>query len=67
MFKSVEYVGFENQPELRAKAERAQSLLGEVIRSWRDEVTVWWKPTPAGSSDSLELSLSFSRTLLAWP
>ena len=39
MFKSVEYAGFEGQPELKAKADRATAALGGVIRTWRDANT----------------------------
>lgn len=59
MFKKVEYVGFENEPDLKAKAERATEMLGGVMRSWRDDVWVSWKPSPFGSG-ALELALSLT-------
>lgn len=43
MFKQVEYVGFENHPELRAMAERATPILADEIRTFRDEVAVEWE------------------------
>jgi len=60
MFKKVEYLGFENEPELKAKAERATGMLADVMRSgWYDEVWVSWKPSPFGSG-ALELALSLA-------
>lgn len=58
MFKSVEYVGFEGQPELKAKAEQATAVLGSVMRSWRDEVLVTWRPAPTSPAGLLELTLA---------
>ena len=45
MFKSVEYAGFEDKPELRALAERATAVLANEIRTWREDVVVKWKPS----------------------
>jgi hypothetical protein len=60
MFKSVDYTGVEGNPELRAKAERATAALGDVIRTWREEVAVNWKPAAPDSSAALELGLSLA-------
>jgi hypothetical protein len=60
VFKSVEYVGFEDKPELRALAEQATPVLGALIRSWRDEVAVTWRPAPHDSRHLLKLTLSLT-------
>ena len=60
MFKSVEYAGFDGNPELKVKAERATAILGEVVRAWRDEVTVRWEPAPPGTAAELELALALA-------
>lgn len=60
MFKSVEYVGFDADPDLRAKAERATAALTGVIRSWRDEVAVKWKPAEPDSGALLEVTLALT-------
>jgi hypothetical protein len=60
MFKSVEYTGFDGQPELRALADRATAVLVGVIRSRRDEVQVTWRPDPAASGAVLELTLTLN-------
>ena len=60
MFKSVEYVGFDGRPELKAKAEQATAALGGVIRSWRDEVDVTWRPAPETNPETLELTLALA-------
>jgi len=60
MFKTVQYVGLDDKPELKARAQRATELLGGVIRSWRDEVAVDWKAAAPGPAATLELSLSLS-------
>jgi hypothetical protein len=60
MFKSVEYAGFDGKPELRALAERATAVLGGLIRSWRDEVEVTWRPATSNSRDALELTLALT-------
>ena len=59
MFKKVEYVGFEGQPDLESKARHATDVLSGVIRNWRDEVAVAWRPA-SGSGHVLELSLSLA-------
>jgi hypothetical protein len=55
MFKSVEYVGFEAHPELRALAERGTAALAGEIGTWRDRVAVRWSP---GAPDALEMALA---------
>jgi len=60
MFKSVEYAGFEGHPELRQLAERASAALGGVIRTWRDEVHVTWRPARPDSDAVLEVTLELS-------
>ncbi|MBA4067007.1 MAG: hypothetical protein C0501_25515 [Isosphaera sp.] len=61
MFKSVEYAGFDGRPELRAKAERLTPVLGEVVKAWRDQVEVTWRPAPPEDSrTALELTLSLA-------
>jgi hypothetical protein len=60
MFKKVEYVGFEGQPNLRELAERTTAVLGNLIHSWRDEVMVTWRPAPIESGDALELTLGLT-------
>ncbi len=56
MFKNVEYIGLDDQPDLKAKAQRANDTLGSVIRSWRDEVEVAWRPAASDSGAALELT-----------
>ncbi|MBP3954037.1 hypothetical protein J8F10_01825 [Gemmata sp. G18] len=60
MFKNVKYVGFDGRPELEAKARLAQTVLGGLIRSWRDEVEVTWRPAPPESGGGLELRLALT-------
>src|SRR5208282_3044036 len=57
MFKCVEYSEFDGKPELKQMAERATDVLSGVIRSWRDEVQVNWRPSP-GHDSALELTLA---------
>ncbi|MCI0702434.1 MAG: hypothetical protein L0241_15230 [Planctomycetia bacterium] len=59
MFKSVEYVGFEDKPELRARAAELTPLLAKEIQTWREDVVVRWSPSqePDGIID-LTLSLT---------
>lgn len=47
MFKSVEYAGFDDRPELRSRAEQGTRLLPEEIRSMREDVSVV-SEVPAG-------------------
>lgn len=58
MFKSVQYVGFEGNPDLEAKARHANGVLGDRIRRWQDEIVVTWRPR-AGSGLSLALDMTF--------
>ena len=60
MFKNVDYVGFEKESELEAKARQANEVLGSVIRSWRDDLLVTWRPAAMQSDALLEVSLSLS-------
>lgn len=60
MFKQVEYVGFEGQPELRARAETLAPVLAGEIHSWRDDVEVKWSPAPEQPRGSVKLTLSLS-------
>jgi hypothetical protein len=57
MFKSVEYDGFEGRPDLAAKARHATDVLGGVIRDWRDQLVVTWRPH-SGAGAELELALA---------
>ena len=59
MFKSVEYVGFDGQPELRAAAERLTAVLSGEMNTWREEVAVGWSPTER-ESGGVELSLALA-------
>jgi hypothetical protein len=59
VFKSVEYVGFEDQPDLKAKAERLTPVLANEVRTWRDDVQVRWNP-PANPTGVLDLNLSLT-------
>gem|GEM_PF-93077 len=60
MFKTVEYVGFESHPDLKAKAEQLTPVLANEIRASRD-VEVLWTPQPNDPDRNLNLTLS--RTL----
>jgi hypothetical protein len=60
VFKSVEYTGFENRPELRATAERLTPVLANEIRRWRDQVSVEWRPGPPDAGTGLDLSLALA-------
>ena len=60
MFKSVDYSAVEGHPDLKAKAERATSVLGGLMRDWRDEVEVSWRPAAPGSDAILELTLALA-------
>jgi hypothetical protein len=61
MFKNVEYVGFEGNPELKAKTEQLTPVLSNEIRRSREEVSVMWSPQPSDPRHSLNLTLT--RTL----
>jgi hypothetical protein len=58
MFKSVEYVGFEDRPDLLEQAERATAMLVDEIQAWRDDVTVVWYPATTEKDESLGLTIS---------
>ena len=60
MFKSVEYVGFESNTELRAKAEQLTSVLANEIRRWREDVQVGWSPQRDSFNGALNLTLSLT-------
>jgi hypothetical protein len=60
VFKSVEYIGFEKGSELEAKAKQANEVLGTVIRSWRDDLLVTWRPAAMQSDALVELTLSLT-------
>lgn len=58
-FKSVEYLGFDGQPDLKAKAEQLTPVLVDEVRRWRELVEVVWSPSPdAGGGLNLALSLT---------
>lgn len=57
MFKSVEYAGFDGEPELRRLAEQATGLLPAEVESFRNDVRVRWA-ADAGSPDALDLDLT---------
>jgi hypothetical protein len=61
MFKAVEYVGFEGKPELEAQARHATDVLGGVMRDWKDEAVVTWRP---GTEPGVALELTL--TLALW-
>lgn len=42
MFKSVTYVGLENQPELRRQAEVATQVLAEEVTRFQENLSVEW-------------------------
>ncbi len=64
MFKSVEYVGFDDKLELRQSVERALSLLTEEIGAdWHDSVRVVWRTTTAPSPPTVELSLTLQTSI----
>lgn len=58
MFKSVEYVGFEGQLELKMKADQSTTVLANEIHRWREDVEVRWSPDPSNPSSILNLTLS---------
>lgn len=61
MFKSVEYSGFDGLPELKAQAEHANQILGDVIHSWRDDVEVFWEAGTRDRDPAFTLRLSLSQ------
>lgn len=58
MFKSVEYYGFDGQPQMKLKAEQLTSVLASEIHRWREDVGVLWSPDPTNPSEILNLTLS---------
>jgi hypothetical protein len=60
MFKKVEYLGFDELPELRAKAEELTRVLANAIHRWRGEVEAQWSPAPRFQAGVLELTLSLA-------
>ncbi len=56
MFKSVEYAGFDGNPELKVKAERANAVLAVAVGERQGEVEVRWSPA-ADAAGVLELTL----------
>ena len=60
MFKNVGYVGFDNQPELKAKAEQLTPVLADEIHRWREDVQVRWAPHPDPATGVLDLTLSLT-------
>lgn len=56
MFKSVEYAGFDGQPELRRLAELGTELLPGEIQAFRENVHVRWVAHP-GPVPTIELDL----------
>lgn len=57
MFKSVEYTGFEGEPELLRLVGIAAALLPGEIRSFREDVRVNWTAHP-GPPTAVELTLT---------
>jgi hypothetical protein len=60
VFKSVEYVGFDGHPELKAKAEEAVATLGREVGTWHDQVEVEceaYPDNPVGVEMSVTLTL----------
>jgi hypothetical protein len=60
MFKSVEYIGFDEQPELKMRAEQLTLVLASEIHRWREEVGVRWSPDPADPAGTLNTTLSLT-------
>lgn len=40
MFKKVEHAGFDDEPELKAKADRAVAALAGIVRDWAAQVEI---------------------------
>jgi hypothetical protein len=57
MFKSVDDSALLERPELVKLAKQSTDVLAGIIRAWRDEVEVTWRPAPASSGAPLELTL----------
>ncbi|MDY3563606.1 hypothetical protein R5W23_005220 [Gemmata sp. JC673] len=60
MFKSVQYAGFEDRPELRARAEQLETVLADEVTAWRGDVEVRWAPA-ADPEAVLDLTLAITR------
>ncbi|MDY3554452.1 hypothetical protein R5W24_003576 [Gemmata sp. JC717] len=64
MFKSVEYAGFQDRPDLKAGAERVVAALGAVVRDWDKQVALSFEARPyqpAGVEVTLTLDLPAAR------
>lgn len=59
MFKTVEYVGFDGQPDLKARAEQLTPVLANGATRWRPDTEVVWSPAP-GAAGSLNVTLSLA-------
>lgn len=46
MFKSVKYFGFEGQPELRERVEKAMPIVEEELHSAADRISIIWNYRP---------------------
>jgi hypothetical protein len=58
MFKTVEYAGFEGNPDLRIRAEQLTPVLAGEVRGWQDDVEVRWSPASGTGRLALTLSLA---------
>ena len=60
MFKSVEYVGFENGAELILLVRRLMPVLEDEIRNWKDDITVRWCSETQATSSGVRLDLTLT-------
>ena len=59
MFKSVEYVGFDDKIEFRQRVEQFLQVLAEEIGAdWHDSVAVVWRAIDTASLSTVELLLT---------
>ena len=60
MFKSVEYVGFENDAELALLVRRLMPVLEDEIPNWKDQVTTRWVREAHATSSGVRLDLTLT-------
>ena len=60
MFKSVEYVGFENDAELALLVRRLMPVLEDEIRTWKDDIAVRWCSETQATSSGVRLDLTLT-------
>jgi hypothetical protein len=61
MFKKLEYVGFEDRPDLRAKVEALTPVLAGVVRDWDKRIELELADRPGGVGVTLALDLPAGR------